>query len=50
MVPEGYVVEGSGLVGISAVAIVPVEFSRRLAVGIEVDAEEKWEFSAASKV
>ena len=42
---EGDVVEDTGLVGIDAVAVVPVQLARRCALGVEVDAEEKGQFS-----
>ena len=46
---EGDVVEGAGLVGVGAVAVVPVQLPRRFAVGVEVYAEEKRQFSTAWK-
>ena len=46
---EGDVVEGAGLVGVGAVAVVPIQLARRFAVGVEVYAEEKRQFSTAWK-
>ena len=45
---EGDVVEGARrLVGVDAVAVVPVELARGGALGVEVDAEEEGQFSTA---
>ena len=47
---EGDVVEGAGLVGVDAVAVVPVQLARRCALGVEVDAEEEGQFPTARSV